>query len=70
MNNQPAFPTLHNGSTLTGQNGLTMRDYFAARLMVYELAKEQQPHQDYNYYNAAFRAYRMADAMLKERDKQ
>lgn len=69
MKNQPAFPTLHNGSTLIGQNGLTMRDYFAARMMPHELAKELQPHQDHNYTNAACRAYKMADAMLKERDK-
>jgi hypothetical protein len=60
MKNQSAFPILR-------QNGLTMRDYFAARMMPHELAKEVKPHEDYNYTNAAHRAYKMADAMMKVR---
>ena len=45
-----------------------MRDYFAARMMIRELGEEIRPHQDYNYRNAAIRAYRMADAMLEARE--
>jgi hypothetical protein len=49
---------------------ITLRDYFAARMMAFELNKESRPHEDYNYRNAASRAYKMADAMLEVRARQ
>ena len=52
----PAFPTEHH-------QGLTMRDYFAAKAMQ-GLCVNSTVSQD-----MAKAAYAMADAMLKERDK-
>lgn len=49
--------------------GMTLRDYFAARMMASELSREMRQHEGYNYDNAAKRAYRMADAMLKARSQ-
>lgn len=37
----PAFPALHNGSTLPSQAGLTMRDYFAVKAMQGLMAMER-----------------------------
>lgn len=51
-------------------DGMTLRDYFAARMMIRELGEEIRPHRDYHYRNAAIRAYRMADAMLKVRENK
>jgi hypothetical protein len=70
----PAFPLpvddlgCH-GLFASGYGGMSLRDYFAARMMIRELGEEIRPHEDYNYRNAAIRAYRMADAMLQERSK-
>jgi hypothetical protein len=30
FNNSPAFGVIHNGTTVPGRTGLSMRDYFAA----------------------------------------
>lgn len=72
----PAFP-FGQISEVTGQPvngfydpGMSLRDYFAARMMIRELGEEIRPHQDYHYRNAAIRAYRMADAMLKAREEE
>ena len=68
----PAFPIpLNPGQSYQGHSpcdGMLLRDYFAARMMIRELGEELRPHQDYHYRNAAIRAYRMADAMLKARE--
>ena len=48
--------------------GMSLRDYFAAKAFPYQLTMEARPYEDYNYLNAAKRAYRMADAMLKARE--
>lgn len=60
-----AFPvTPHpNGGSL--DNGMTLRDYFAAKVMP-DLMSGQGP--DY-WKICAERAYEMADAMLEERNK-
>lgn len=52
------------------EDGMTLRDYFAAQMMVWELGVEVRPHREYNYRNAAIRAYRMADAMLAQRENK
>jgi hypothetical protein len=58
----PAFPTpTHN----LQNDGMTLRDYFAAKAMQAELSNGV--HVD-DYPLTAKRAYRMADAMLKARD--
>lgn len=74
--NPSAFPRpmteIPNGAFDDGENGMTLRDYFAAKAMQGILAG--------NYYNAILtnngedsfiveRAYELADAMLAEREK-
>jgi hypothetical protein len=68
MNNPPAFPLTNNWhNELKHYNGMTLRDYFAAKAMQAMLAhpdsKETAPPQ--TYANAS---YIMADAMLKARE--
>ena len=59
--NPHAFPNPHR-SDLTG---MTLRDYFAAKVMQGLLASEvTAPMQEF-----AIRAYKMADAMLKAREE-
>lgn len=64
----PAFPGTEANGLNNGCPGLTIRDYFAAKAFPYQLTMEMRPYEDYNYLNAAKRAYRMADAMLKARE--
>ena len=64
----PAFPLVGTHEQVL-DIGMTLRDYFAARMMIRELGEEIRPHQDYNYRNAAIRAYRMANAMLAAREE-
>jgi len=56
--NKPAFPSEHS-------NGMTLRDYFAAKAMQSFLTG------DYDLYphEAAQKAYELAEAMLEARDK-
>ena len=59
----PAFPT---GTGVTPYNpGMTLRDYFAAKAMQGDLIAGVHPD-DFN--RCAYRAYQMADAMLKVRE--
>jgi len=65
MNNQPAFPiTGHWHNELKHNNGMTLRDYMAAKAMQGMMHDVDQPHCDY----IAQKAYQMADAMLKARE--
>jgi len=57
----PAFPFNY------GQQGMTLRDYFAAAALTGMLAS---PARDYDFDGAADDAYRYADAMIRERDRQ
>ena len=74
MNNPPAFPTertigANKDNTwiaeIPGQKGMTLRDYFAARVMQ---AIVGDPTLAMPEQNVAKHAYQMADAMLKERE--
>lgn len=84
MNNQPAFPTGiitdGKGKIIGGSNGMTLRDYFAAKAMQGFLAAKAW-HPDFNYpadfnFDAGKRAadavseaaYKYADQMLKARE--
>ncbi len=61
MNNTPAFP----GVDETGDpfNGMTLRDYFAAKAM------QAMTHRgDGDMYFCSAQAYKMADAMMKARE--
>ena len=58
----PAFP--YGDPTNGGDNGMTLRDYFAAKAMQGDLVSGVHPD---NFDATAKRAYKMADAMLKAR---
>ena len=67
MNNQPAFPTGiitdGKGQIIGGSNGMTLRDYFAAKAM------QAMTHRgEANVQMVSIQAYAMADAMLKARE--
>ena len=64
-NGGPAFPWGEHGTHL---GGMTLRDYFAAK----ELSKTEGAYvcdEPKTYERLADHCYRMADAMLKEREK-
>jgi hypothetical protein len=66
MNNNtggPAFPTpAHN----LQNDGMTLRDYFAAKAMQ-GLLSDPDWRQDWTFRETAYAAYQQADAMLKAR---
>jgi hypothetical protein len=64
--NQPAFPAMH-FDLADNEHGLTMRDYFAAKVMQGMMANGQvlKLVSDETLASAA---YEMADAMLKARE--
>lgn len=78
VNNEPAFPSglmsddnkpyevsaLHNGITI--RDGLTIRDYFAAKAMQAYIAKADI---EADMEDIAFDSYLAADSMLQERKK-
>jgi hypothetical protein len=66
MNNPPAFPLASNWlGELRHLNGMTLRDYFAAKAMQ---AMEERNANGTNH-SRAIRAYQIADAMLKAREQ-
>jgi hypothetical protein len=73
MNNQPAFPTGiitdEKGKIIGGSNGMTLRDYFAAKAMQAFMSgwigRDIYPETD---MVIAEHAYSMADAMMKARE--
>lgn len=74
--NEPAFPTgiitdPRNGKIIGGSNGMTLRDYFAAKAMQSILNSDKYVGLiGVNRYEqrTAEDAYKMADAMLKARE--
>lgn len=65
----PALPESGARVMAAGGEGMTLRDYFAAKAMQSFLAIiETYPDQPWRE-GLAMDAYRMADAMLKEREK-
>ena len=64
MNNEPAFPRPHSQPPHNAQEGMTLRDYFAAAVLP---AMYDQP---ITYDAIAQSAYNMADAMLIARKKK
>jgi hypothetical protein len=68
--NQPAFPTGiitdGKGNIIGGSNGMTLRDYFAAKAMQALLTRETRISEDAMLYAGA--AYDVADAMMKARE--
>jgi hypothetical protein len=62
MNNPPAFPS---GYYAPENQGMSLRDYFAAKAMQRLLTDDEI---DVSYATAVL-SYRMADAMLKAREQ-
>ena len=69
-NNPPAFPNqADNTRTYQIYDGMSLRDYFAAKAMAAEISGWEVdiiPHTT----EIAQRAYQMADSMLAEREKR
>ena len=63
----PAFPTHPEGALI--HDGMTLRDYFAAKAMQGILASNtEHEHEDAHIFDAIAEAsYKQADAMLKAR---
>ena len=61
----PAFP-VPNDANVNEQEGMTLRDYFAAKAMQALLTGS---HGGYEWDGAAEDAYKMADAMLAAREQ-
>ena len=68
MNNIPAFPLSTSSGSNTEVNGMTLRDYFAARAL--QNFRDQIGSQsDQEWFDLmAEGAYRLADAMMKARE--
>ena len=60
---QNAFPALH----LNAHQGMTLRDYFAAKAMQGLTTKYGETRQ-VSYDSRAKESYKIADAMLKQRE--
>ncbi len=81
VNNPPAFPKLpigrdSNGEVLYQSDGMTLRDYFAAKALQGMFANPDDSHENYDlsyedYVKEIARcSYKMADAMLAARDQK
>jgi hypothetical protein len=64
MKNPSAFPLPNHPPTWAGGEGMTLRDYFAAKAMQAFLLDKRASMQ-----GGAIDAYKMADAMLKAREE-
>jgi hypothetical protein len=67
-NNQPAFPTTINREIV---RGMTLRDYLAAKALPVIYTESINVDESYATFDEiAEDAYRLADAMLKAKDKE
>lgn len=66
MNNQPAFPVAYGGGRI---EGMTLRDYFAAKAMQGFLANFDDEVSLDQLQGFATVCYALADAMLKAREE-
>ena len=64
----PVLETPAGVSYITEQ-GMTLRDYFAAKAMQAILSEDPDYHQKYEFIDLADFSYRCADAMLKDKEK-
>lgn len=73
MNNEPAFPLPLGSETTQGYEGMTLRDYLAAKAMQGILANpgtaSDEKGADRAIQVISEISYKMASAMLKERNK-
>ena len=63
--NEPAFPVYGNGK-FEGWHGISIRDYFAAKVMQGNIASRLDDEK-LNIETAAIWAYKVADAMIEAR---
>ena len=72
MNDIPAFPRPHSGSTQYAQEGMSLRDYFAAKAMQAMLSNPKlQPYIVKNGQSwIEESAYGWADGMMKARENR
>ena len=72
MNNPPAFPRPFSGTTQYAQDGMTLRDYFAAKASEADIAEYMpQTMGEAKFHPNRTRQwarYQHADAMLKARE--
>ena len=64
----PAFPKTPFVEIGTPQNGMTLRDYFAAKAMQAYMSDTSLTWEGSLYDSAAAAAYRVADAMMEARE--
>lgn len=69
INLDPAFPHHDCGHGRPLQEGMTLRDYFAAKAMQGLLDNNEPLNEPYTNGLIAEAAYRLADAMIKEGKK-
>ena len=70
MNNPSAFPiVIDMGDGVKYHNGMTLRDYFAAKAMAAILQTDDDLEWDDDQNSLASAAYGYADAMLRVREK-
>ena len=66
-NNPRAFP---NKGSLNGNNGMTLRDWFAGQALAKSLAWVIEEHSHDHAEIAAGLSYQVADAMLAEKERR
>ena len=66
MNDIPAFPRPFSGTKQFAQEGMTLRDYFAAKTLQGLLSNRNAEAAIDEF---AAKSYRMADAMMKAREQ-
>lgn len=73
MNNPSAFPRPASEAHLHGmysaQEGMTLRDYFAAKAMQGAIAGMSTRRDSFSYKECAALCYEMANTMLKAREQ-
>lgn len=67
MNNQPAFPC-HPDIDNKLYDGMTLRDYFAAKAMQAMISRTPWDESGVSYAQLTGNAYEMADAMILSRE--
>jgi hypothetical protein len=67
MSDIPAFPRPYSGTSQFAQEGMTLRDYFAARVLPMAI-KEMNDAESYGADDAANLAYQYADSMMRARE--
>jgi len=71
----PAFPSTTNEDFVSGEDGMSLRDYFAAKLlptiyrMMNKIWRDENEPPPFPGDDIARICYEMADAMLEEREK-